>query len=167
MKPCSRSKTIKVAIELVAECGPSVSLRHVAAKAGVSHSGISKIFGSKREMVQAAVDAAVEAIGNDIENVARGRQGPDSKSVKNILREGEKASCIFRAITEGDGYVVSPPNKANAAEWAVALAAISALRSLRSSAWRAVGMSQIEADRAFFRMHDTLSRGKWRKDISG
>jgi AcrR family transcriptional regulator len=91
-----RAALVRAATELIVERGLSISVRDIAARAGVNHGLVHTYFGSKDSLLVAAFD--------DINERAAAQRTPDGYPPVDLARRrnGEVARAIARVMLEGD-----------------------------------------------------------------
>lgn len=93
---------MRATAELIVERGLSISVREIAAHAGVNHGLVHTYFGSKEALFAAAFD--------DINDRAMSQRSPDGYPPIDLAsrRGGEVAKSIARVILESDGDAFAP-----------------------------------------------------------
>ena len=90
----SRARILDAARRLFAEQGLEVSLREIAASAGVSHGLIRRYFGSREQMVAAIIRHEIDTVMAAHPVAAEGGVAP----IREMLREGVDAFRDFARI---------------------------------------------------------------------
>lgn len=97
-----RGALVKATTELIVERGLSISVREIAARAGVNHGLVHTYFGSKDALFAAAIA--------DINDRALAERASDGYPPIDLAwrRGGEIAKAVARVILESDGDMFSP-----------------------------------------------------------
>jgi AcrR family transcriptional regulator len=152
-KKGARQKVLEAADEIACEAGPAnLSLDAVALKAGVSKGGLLYHFPSKTKLLEAVVEAHLQAFDNSLTELEKRRQGAPNSVIEAYLelfpqeharKKQPPASAILAALVENPDLMAPVRRyerrfldrmKENASDPAMALVAFLALHGARHMA---------------------------------
>jgi AcrR family transcriptional regulator len=121
----NRVRVLAAAEEAFAAEGLSVSIRDIAARAGVGRGTIGRHFPSKSALLGAVINGVLERL---VEEARRGLQAPDPGEAffayfRLVLQEGGSNKALFDALSDSELHLKAAV-AANAAEFARGFAAL-------------------------------------------
>ena len=147
----SRKSALRECVKMMARRGQPVTMRDVASSTGMSHSNLTRLFGSKTSLQTSAAEMAFSLVVPEIERVL---DGVDSDILSNI----DNVSCVIRAMSEGLFSADIGVDRDRRLKVAILIVALSALRELRYTVLPALGAGKGESERGFYMAFERVVR---------